>query len=195
MPGERALKPTEAPESPQKNRLQQALDLITDEAVETLKKGRNARAYQRTEKLLAIARALRIESAQSVEDFLVEGCGGDPQQTRNLAWGGNGIVMNPIQYQGEVVGPYTGGTASGDMQREEKLAQLEALTSRSRRDEAEARLALIREFKELSDLDLSKQPNEIREGINLRLTEITERLSTTDTTVSVEDTEPEKETA
>ena len=195
MPGEAALKPAETPETPPKGRLEQALDLINDEAVETLQKGRNPRAYQRTEKLLAIARALGIECATTVEDFLENGCGdGAVKQTRGHYIGGaqdTTITLGANMLMDE--GGYAQKSARGDMQREEKLAQLEALAARRRRDEADTRLTLVREFKELSELNVEGQPNEIREGIEARLAEITGKLRTTETTVKVEDPEPEPE--
>lgn len=184
MPGEPSLKPAEAPEPAPKGRLEQALDLITDEAVETLEKGRNPRAYQRTEKLLAIARAIRAECATRVEDFLEDGLG---DGTSQVAYRGGGAIVTGNNLT--IGGP----RANADMDREEKLSQLEAVAARRRRDEAETRLTLVREFKELSELDLDGQPDEIKAGIEARLAEITDKLRTKDPVV--EEDEPEQESA
>jgi hypothetical protein len=190
MPGEPSLKPAEAPEPAPKGRLEQALDLINDEAVETLQKGRNARGYQRTEKLLAIARALKLECATSVEDFLEQGVGDGEQKMRAPNYQG-GVVLgnNDFVFNGGAV-PMNAG---GDMQREEKLAQLEAVAARRRRDEAEARLTMVREFKELSDLDLGKLPQGTADGLRTRLAELSEAIQSAPTKAEVE--EPEAESA
>lgn len=174
MPAKAALKPAEAP---QKSRLLRALDLVIDEAVEILSAGRNPRAFQQTEKLIAIARALRQEAAVSVEDLLEEDecIKGDLQMQQAGQFHYRGAVGQNIVVGGadQAWGPRD---AQADMQREEKLAGLEGLAARRRRDEAETRLALIREFKELNELDLESQPEEIKEGVAERLTEITEAL-------------------
>jgi len=172
MPADAAPKPTLAPESP-KGRLEQALDLITEEAVQVLAAGRDPRAFQKTEKLLAIARALRLECFSRVADV-------EANQPRRQ--GGNNFVIN--HEPGIVIGGNDympqpnlyGGNATKDMQREEKVASLEAMAARKRRDNAEARLNLVREFKEIQDLDLTSLPNEIREGIEARLAQITDEL-------------------
>jgi hypothetical protein len=167
--------------------------LINDEAVETLQKGRNPRAYQRTEKLIAIARAIKMECATSVEDFLEEGVGDGEQKVRGVNFTNDpGIIMGGH----DLVFQHTAKprNAAGDMQREEKLAGLEAVAARRRRDEAEARLTQVREFKELSELDLTNQPNGVKKGIEARLAEITDALRAVAPKV-VDEPEPEAESA
>jgi hypothetical protein len=170
MPAEAAPKPTLAPEPP-KGRLEQALDLITEEAVQVLAAGRDPRAFQKTEKLLAIARAVRLECGTRVEDV---------EANKPRRQGGANFVINqdPVIMGGNVdlMAAPLGGNATKDMRREEKVAQLEALAARKRRDNAEARLNLVREFKEIQELDLTEVPNEIREGIEARLAQITDDL-------------------
>lgn len=167
MPPGQPATPTPVPDPP-KGRLQQALELIVDEAAEVLAQGRDPRAFTRTEKLLAIARALRLECGNRVEDVV------QPKRQGGINLQGGAVFNVGNAILGDEA-PY-GGNATQDFRREEKLVQIEALAARKRKDDAQGRLALIQEFKELNDLDTSKLPNEIREGIEARLAQITDEL-------------------
>lgn len=196
MPPDIAPKPTLAPEL-SKGRLEQAFELITEEAIQVLTVGRDPRAFQKTEKLLAIARAVRLECGTRVADV-------EEGQKRRRP---EGIVLDaPGFLIGEEEGDinmdqlyapppmqmaYGNGreTAAGDFRREHQVAQLEGLAARRRRDDADARLTMIREFKELQEIDLGALPDENREGIKIRLTEIANQLCPPRTNPTQPDTE------
>jgi len=164
----------EAPLTPTalSGRLEQALDLVSDEAIEILRKGRDPRAFQKVEKLLAIARALRLEMGERVEhvdkDVQNRGPNIDPGT----------FVINGDQGALQYGGNPAHRPAHRDFQREEKLAQIEAVTARRRRDEAETRFFMVQELERLSKLDTVNMCEEIGEGIQMRIGEIVGDLAT-----------------
>lgn len=176
MPGEPAPTPTAVPDAP-KGRLEQALELVTEEAIRVLDEGRDPRAFQRTEKLLAIARAIRLECGTRVEDVMTTG------QKRGGAIQGN-VLWNAEPAYNIVGGPdmpeiHIGGqqNATGDFRREEKLAQIEAVAARKRKDDAQARLSMVQELDQLTKLDTSKLSEDVKAGLDARMLEITKALT------------------
>lgn len=162
--------PPEPEKQEEPGRLQRALVLIEEEAVAAMQAGEGPRSYTRAEKLLAIARAVRKEMGTSVEDF-ADDSGGTVRHGNAFTITGTGGAV----YTGDTAGGLQSGRA--DMRREHDLAQIEALEARRRRDDAAARASTLEEFERLQNLDTEGLSDEVREGIEDRLTEITTQLS------------------
>jgi hypothetical protein len=169
---EGSARPQAVPDAPSEKPgpLQQALALIEGEAVAAMGLGHGVRGYARTEKLVAIARALRTEIGTRVDDFV-----GTPEP--DATYTGN-VRGNALMVDGDTMNismPARG--ASADMRREQEMAQIEATEARRRRDDAAARVSMLEEFEKLQKIDVADLGDGVREGIAARMEEITVSLS------------------
>ena len=175
--------PPETPEAPPENRLARALDLVCEEATETMRRGRDSRAFHRANTLLTIAKALRKEMGSRVADF---DDGSSSQKDITYTTGNNIVLGEELtvdgvdtlewdQRRGACKRPRG---ARQDLEREKELAQLESLEARRRRDEAATRTSMLEEFRQLQEIHESGLSDELREGIEERLAEISEQLKT-----------------
>ena len=156
-------------EAPPEGHLARAVELVTDEAVEALQKGRDPRAYARVEALLKIVRALRKQIGTRAGDFEVgqsrssslEYVGPEDDDTR-INVGTTGIVMG--QGQGR-------GGAQGDLEREKDLSLIEMREAARRRDEAATRVSMLEELDVLRRM-IGEIPGLARAPVERRMAEI-----------------------
>lgn len=150
-------------------RLRAAVELVEAEIVETMREG-GPRAYTRAEKLIAVARALRREMVTGVED--VE-AGHAATAAGGLTWPSDGVIyVNDGEDADNYYTSKKRPSPAGDLRREQDLSQLEATEARRRRDEAETRVALAREFDTLQDLVVGEVSDEVRRGVEGRIRDI-----------------------
>lgn len=155
-------------EAAPEGRLARAVELVTDEAVEALQKGRDPRAYARVEALLKIARALRKQIGTRADDFEVGQSQSSPLEyvgpeddDMRINVGTTGIVMGQGQGRG----------AQGDLEREKDLSLIEMREATRRRDEAATRVSMLEELDVLRRM-IGEVPGLARAPVERRMAEI-----------------------
>jgi len=167
-----ATTPHGVSEAPSEGRLARALELVTDEAVESLHRGRDPRAYARVETLLKIARALRKEMRARVEDF-----DAGPSRSGNafehVHYGDDQSAIRITEdVQGVLVGHGQGSRGGqSDLEREKDLSLIEMREATRRRDEAATRVSMLEELESLGRL-IGEIPGLAHGPVERRMAEI-----------------------